>query len=805
MFCLSILIQLLLFSSAAALAQTGEEDSSPTQTVKGRLLDEQSGSPLIGANVQVITADETYGAATDVEGYYKIEGVPLGRHTLRISYVGYQARIIPNVQVQGGKQTVVNASLTEDLESLDEVVVTSDQNQTKGEAENEMATVSARSFTVEETQRYAGSRNDPARMAANFAGVAAPNDSRNDIVIRGNAPTGLLWRLEGLDIPSPNHFGTFGTTGGPVSMLNNNVLANSDFFTGAFPAGYGNALAGAFDLDLRSGNRDEYEYVGQVGFNGFEAGAEGPLGQGSFLINGRYSTLGFFDAVGIPLGTGTAVPNYSDVTFKLDLPTQNAGRFEIFGLGGVSSINLFNSELLEDGGDAEDQFGQDGFDLANESRMGVAGMTHTIFLSENTSLKNTFGASTQQVEVRTDSLLVSEENSGYQVKGKVPYYRQDFTQNKYSWHGRLNHKLNARNTFQAGIIADHFAFDLTDSTYERELGGFRNLRQFEGGTELVQGYANWKHRFSGQLSMTAGIQGLYFNLNERSAVEPRLGFEYSLTEQHTFSLAAGVHHQLQPLPVYFIQTRVGEDEYVKTNQNLDYTRSIHYVAGYQFMPASDWRIKTEVYYQDIDNAGVERRPTSFSLLNAGADFGIPDEDSLTNGGTGYNYGLELTAEKFLTQGYYMLFTTSLYQSRYKGSDGVERNTAFNNQYVINFLGGKEWKLNASGQSIALDLKTTTAGGSPYTPIDVEASRRSNQTERLESEAFSERFDAYFRQDVKVTYRSEGNQISQEWSLDMQNVFNTENAFQRNWSNVEQRVKTTDQLGIFPVVQYRVLF
>lgn len=801
---LSILMLLLLFSHAAVLAQT-EDEATRTQTVKGRLLDEQSGYPLIGANVQVITEENTYGAATDVEGYYKIEGVPLGRHTLRISYIGYEERIIPNVLVQAGKQTVVNARMTEDLETLDEVVITSDQNDPKGEAENEMATVSSRSFTVEETQRYAGSRNDPSRMAANFAGVAAPNDSRNDIVIRGNAPTGLLWRLEGLDIPSPNHFGSFGTTGGPVSMLNNNVLENSDFFTGAFPAGYGNALAGAFDLDLRSGNRDEYEYVGQVGFNGFEAGAEGPLGQGSFLVNGRYSTLGVFDAVGIPLGTGTAVPNYTDATFKLDLPTRKAGRFEIFGLGGVSSIDLFNSELLEEGGDTEDQFGQDGFDLANESRMGVVGMTHTIFLSENTSLKNTFGASTQQVEVRTDSLLISEENSGYQVNGKVPYYRQDFTQDKFSWHGRLNHKLNARNTFQLGVIADRFQFDLIDSSYERELGGFRNLRQFEGGTELIQGYANWKHRFNGQLSMTAGVQGLYFNLNARTAIEPRLGFEYSVTEEHSVSLAGGLHHQLQPLPVYFVQTRVGEDNYIETNQNLDYTRSAHLVAGYQFTPASDWRFKAEVYYQDIDNAGVEETPSSFSLLNAGADFGIPEEDSLTNGGTGFNYGLEFTAEKFLTQGYYMLFTTSLYQSRYEGSDGVERNTAFNNQYVVNFLGGKEWPLNQEGQSIALDLKTTTAGGSPYTPIDIEASRRTNQTQRIASQAFSERFDPYFRQDVKVTYRREGDQISQEWSLDMQNVLNTQNAFQRNWSNVEQRVKTTNQLGIFPVVQYRVLF
>lgn len=142
-----------------------------------------------------------------------------------------------------------------------------------------MATVSARSFTVEETSRYAGSLNDPSRMAANYAGVSSTSDARNDIIIRGNSPLGVLWRLNGMEIPNPNHFGSLGTTGGPVSILNNNLLDKSDFLTGAFPAEYGNALAGVFDLQMRSGNNEKTEFLGQVGFNGFELGAEGPIGK----------------------------------------------------------------------------------------------------------------------------------------------------------------------------------------------------------------------------------------------------------------------------------------------------------------------------------------------------------------------------------------------------------------------------------------------------------------------------------------------------------------------------------------------
>jgi hypothetical protein len=176
--------------------------------------------------------------------------------------------------------------------TLDDVTVRPDIR--KDQAINEMAVVSARSFTIDETERYAGSLGDPSRMAANFAGVTSVSDQRNDIVIRGNSPLGLLWRLEGLEIPNPNHFGSIGTTGGPISMLNINHLTNSDFYTGAFPAEYGNALAGAFDIRMRNGNNQKHEFMGQMGFNGFELGAEGPFSsnsQASYMANFRYSTL----------------------------------------------------------------------------------------------------------------------------------------------------------------------------------------------------------------------------------------------------------------------------------------------------------------------------------------------------------------------------------------------------------------------------------------------------------------------------------------------------------------------------------
>ena len=295
---------------------------SLTQTIKGSVVDKQSQSALPGVAVQVEGITPVIGVITDADGQFRLQKVPLGRLQIRFQYLGYREKTV-SVILNAGKEAILNIELEESVIQAEEVVITGEQDKTK--TNNKMSTVSARVFSAEEAARYAGSRNDPARMAANFAGVSGTNDSRNDIIIRGNSPTGILWRLNGLDIPNPNHFGNAGSTGGPISILNNNTLENSDFMTGAFAADYGNATSGVFDLKMRQGNRDKREFLAQVGFNGFELGAEGPFRKGknaSFLINYRYSTLSVFNALNIDFGTGAAIPQYQDLTFKTDFITK---------------------------------------------------------------------------------------------------------------------------------------------------------------------------------------------------------------------------------------------------------------------------------------------------------------------------------------------------------------------------------------------------------------------------------------------------------------------------------------------------
>ena len=320
-----------------------------TQTIRGAVIDKQTQSPLPGAVITILNEEPLKAVTTDENGKFRFDNVLLGRKQLRIALISYKEKS-QTVVLTTGKETVLNIELEESAVQGQEVVISAEIDKTK--SNNKMATVSSRIFSTEEASRYAGSRGDPARMAANFAGVSGANDSRNDIIVRGNSPLGVLWRLNGLDIPNPSHFGSMGSTGGPISILNNNTLDNSDFMSGAFPADYGNATAGVFDLKMRTGNNEKYEFLGMVRFNGFELGAEGPFTKkkknASFMVNYRYSTLAVFKYIGLDFGTGSAVPQYQDVTFKVDLPTKKAGKFSIWGIGGLSYAELLQSQQSKD-------------------------------------------------------------------------------------------------------------------------------------------------------------------------------------------------------------------------------------------------------------------------------------------------------------------------------------------------------------------------------------------------------------------------------------------------------------------------
>ncbi len=796
-----ILTSWLILSSLLLLAQNA------TQSVKGLILDKQSQLPLIGATIMIIDDQGTNGAVSDIDGLFHLENVPIGRQAFSIEFLGYESIYLPNVEVTSGKEVFLNIEMQESLIEINEVVITAQSD--KDKSINDMATVSSRQFSMEEVNRFSGGRSDVGRLAGNYAGVSTADDSRNDIVIRGNSPTGLLWRLEGIPIPSPNHFSTVGTTGGPVSALNTNLLKNSDFMTSAFPAEYGDALSGVFDIGFRTGNKDELEYTFQIGaITGIEGMVEGPLSKknnSSFLVAGRYSFLGVAQAIGMDIGTN-AVPNYYDLSFKFDFGKSKLGNFVLFGIGGMSDIDFLGDEI-----DESDLFAAEDEDAFADSRFGVIGLKHNFLINNNSYIRTVVGLSGNGVKFSRDRYYNLNQTDEF----VEPFVRADDAQSRITVSSFYNKKYSAKTTVRVGTLLERIGASLYNQSAEfgidNDQDGIYDLLEvynFNESAHLARVFGQVQHRLNEKWTINAGLHTMYYDLNEQLAIEPRLALNWSISPRHQINLGYGLHNKTQPIPIQ-IATLTNNSELTNPNKSLEFTRSNQFVLGHDYKINDSWRSKVEVYYQAIGNVPVDRESSSFSVLNVGADFGFPiDKNDLVNGGTGTNRGIELTVEKFFNQGYYVLLTGSLFDSKYKGSDGIERNTAFNNQRVVNLLAGKEIKWGKEKQHrLTFDTKVTSEGGRFYTPVDLEKSQITEIEEFIEEEAFSLQQDSYFRLDMKfgIKLNSLKRKFSQAFYFDIQNVTDNENIFRKSYNRVTNQVNDVYQIGFFPNFMYKVEF
>lgn len=782
-----------------------------TQTIVGTVLDSESSFPLPGVTVRLATGEVI--TATDINGSFELKDVAIGRHKVIFSFIGYQERVVDNVIVNSAKETFLNVTLQEMVMEIDAAEITATRN---GEARNDMATVSARQFDVVETDRYAGSRGDPARMASNFAGVQGADDSRNDIVVRGNSPQGVLWRLDGIDIPNPNHFAIPGTGGGPISILNNKTLANSDFYTGAFPAEFGNSISGVFDLRMRNGNARKHEFSGQLGFLGTELLAEGPLNKekgSSYLANFRYSTLSLFSALGIDIGT-SAVPLYSDGFFRLNFPREKGGQIAVWGMTGRSSIDIVISDQIEP---ERDLFGENDRDQYFRTRMAIAGVTASRVFNENLYIRQSVAVAHERQNSHHELIYrhLNADNQ-YVNDSLVDLLNYRFDQNKASYSFYLNNKINRNLSVKAGVMVDGYMWDYFDEVFDVDTlsDGYYNWQNrwnAKEGAMFLQSYIQGRYRPNDDWTFVAGIHNQYFSLNgSASWIEPRVGIKRALGGGQSLSLGVGMHSQLQPTYMYFYHQ--SEDAFgnpIQHNRGMGFTRSTHYVLSYDRPLGQSMRLKAETYYQDLSEIPVEVNSSSFSLVNTGAGFARFFPDSLENTGTGTNYGVELTVEKFFSRQYFFMITASLFDSKYVGSDGVERNTDFNGGYAFNALGSKEWSINETA-SIVTGLKLTMAGGRWYGPVDIDASNQQRDVIYVDSLRNSLQFDDYFRLDLKVNYKSNRPRVTHEVGIDIVNLTSQENALKLSYApdesnDPEKSVRIEHQLGFLPVFFYRIDF
>tara|TARA_R110000868_G_scaffold259361_5_gene517313 strand:- start:75956 stop:78574 length:2619 start_codon:yes stop_codon:yes gene_type:complete len=762
------------------------------QTVRGKVIDRHTQIPIIGASVVLLDTDPLKGDATNFDGVFRIENIQVGRYTIQVTYLGYQNEIIPGVLVGAGQEVVMDIEIEESLLQLDEIQVGVGRTISSVPL-NDMAQVSGRSFTVEETKRFPVSIGDPLRLASSFAGVLATDDGGNDIVVRGNSPRGLLWKLEGVEIPSPNHFSSEGTSTGAISMFSTQVISRSDFLTSAFPAQYGNATSGVFDIQLRNGNNEKRESTLQLGLLGVDVASEGPFskkGKASYLFNYRYSTLSLLSGVGLPLEEEGERNVFQDLSFKLNFPTQNAGIFSIFGMGGLSRYEESNVAIMKN-----DEY----------YNMGVIGVNNKYILGTSAVLTSTISWSGTEVGDNyigpINNPLYEEENSF-----KKTYLRASI---------ELNNKFNAHHFLSSGVTVNSLTYNF-DSIEKNPSNNapFEEMVYFneDGNSGSLQAFTSWKYKPTETLTFVNGLHLLNFFLSQETVVEPRSNLRWQFHPKSAVFAGFGLHSRIESLEYYFANN-IQEDGSVKNyNTDLGVTRSRHYVAGFDVQLSDRAYLKTEFYYQEIFNVPVfadSIAPTS-PLAGAFSTINLTDgyiSDDLVNGGKGKNYGVEATIERKFTNNYYFLVNAMLYESKYQGRDGITRNTRYNGNFGYNLLAGKEFELGGleKNRTLGLNLKLTHAGNKRYSPINLELSRQEGREVVLVDDLYRKRFPDYFRIDIQINYRKNIKNRTIEWRLDIQNVSSHNNVLTTYYDRVEEQIFTPEEKIFIPVLSYRVEF
>lgn len=753
----------------------------------GVVYDRLTQQALAGVLVVLSIDSSHYYALTDDQGAFSFSFEEADNFSLELSRLGYQSERISHVPWSENRGVQFEHALMPSVENLDNVTVQA--SIAKDRPVNHKAQVSARSFTLEETNRFAGSYGDPSRMAANYAGVLSARDNRNDIIIRGNTSSGLLWRIDGMEVPNPNHFGATGSTGGPVTIINTNLLSRSDFLTGAFPAEYSNATAGVFDLKMREGNPESGKHWAQLGWNGLEAGTEGPLPvskSASYVMAYRYSFVGLLSRLGVDL---QETADYQDFSAKVNMPTNKMGSFSLSGMGGSSHIALLESDkTLTDW-----FFPVHAEDVYNQYRMAVLGIHHHLDFSDRTRWKSVAYWTGSQVENRINRLASSEFEP-------VLWAHENTRQHKMTLSSSLRHKYSPNIDFSLGAYADQYQVTAADSQLIDTA-----FRLFTASVHepllLLRFFADMTYRYMPSLSVYLGVNGQYLDLTQEAVVEPRGSISWQLAPRHKLAYGIGWHSQMQPLMVYFVLNEQG----AMTNNNLRFTRSFQQVLGYDWRMKDRLRLKAEMYYQKLSRIPVSMNQTAYSLSNFGAEFYIEREDSLVSLGNGVNYGLELTLEKFYTSGYFFLITVSLFESQYQALDQVWRNTAFNGQYATNFLAGYEWHAPGKGRSLHLGLNFTYAGGRPYVPYDIPGSMQERKVVYDWEHAYQVRRDDYTRISIRLGFKRVKERIHTETAFDLQYRTNYTSIYldRLNWQTGE--IVSTQTMGFYPMATWRIHF
>lgn len=748
-----------------------------TTIVKGMITDRSSGSPVQDVNVRIESGAIVFTGQSNDVGKFSIQ-TGIGRYRIIATSTGFES-YVQEILTTAGKELTVNISLSPSLQQLQEVEVQSSV------LAPELA--GQRSLTIEKTLRIPANFFDPVRVITAYPGVVTANDQGNSIIVRGNTPNGLLWKVNGADIVNPNHLSNAGTfsdkpmaNGGGVNIISGQMLDKTDFYTGQLPTAYGNALSGIIDMSLREGNKQKLEVTAQASLIGLDVAAEGPLGKKettSFLVNYRYSTVGLLSKLGVDFGDETIT--FQDLSFNLNHRGNKGVTFSLFGFWGDSK-NDFEAKAPADWEEEKDQY-----DINYKSNTGALGANVSIPLGGGKLTGAVAYSATSQ------SRISEMDPSAYFPGIFVRTDNYDQSNALLSTHVSYSTSLSQAVSWDVGVNAN----SIDNSVDALKVLTFYNYPvQFEttlkGGNEgmLLQPYTDFHVALSPALSFNAGVRYVNYTYNSSSALEPRASVVYKSSDKSSFSLAYGLVSQTQ-LPQFYAAVK-----------DLDLTKAHHIDASYATILSGDVQLKTGVFYQSLYDVPVGSG--NFSAINFLE--GLPPAD-LVNEGTGKNYGLDVTAEKQFFNKHYILVGGSYYESKYALEDGIEKDSRFNGKYTFSAIHGKEWTKESKRRTIGLNSRVLYLGGMRQSPVLIESSQLAGETFYDPNNLYAEKLGDYFRLDLRLSFRKNKPGYTRTFAIDIQNLTNQQNDAYQYYDRVQAKTVMKYHLGIIPLLVYRVDF
>ena len=763
------------------------------QTVRGTIKESFTERVIEGVVVKLLTENSVYKEAiSDARGNFTFSDVQLGFYDIQFTHIGYKSFIQPSISVTVSKETVLNIVMESTGKNLDEVEV--NPNKERGIPNNEMANSSVFSIHPNDARRIAGGLDDPIRVAGTLPGVtAATSFSANFVSIRGNSPRSLKYQMEGVELPNPTHFARIGGSGGTFTIFSMQLMDKSDFYTGAFSAQFGDALGGVFDVKFKKGNSNQHEMTFQIGSLGAEFGSEGPLSKknnSSYVLNYRYATVAL-GRIGNP-----SSPTYQDLSFNIDIPlAKSKGKLQFFAIAGTSDRTR---SALQDSSEWKESLDRTTLYLA--STTATMGAVYKKYIGTKSVFKATAAGSYSK---QTDNKNYLQDDFSI-IRQKINEYSSIPITGALS----LKHKFGLRHSNITGLSYNTTTHDWRAEKYSFNQNMQIVLMDGSGRSNLFKAYTQSKFSVTENFNILAGVHFLNYDVTNQQTVEPRLSFNYQINARHSVSLSSGMHSQIENYATYLYEETNSTGATINPNKDLRLSKAIHYILGYKGKVFKNHRLRIEAYYQQLYDVPVDS--FTFSTINLEE---LSDLRALTNSGTGQNYGIDLGFERYTDNGLYYIFNSSFWRSLYTAGDGIQRSSAFDNNYNLRFIVGKEYKLKASQTKKGVDRyrsfswngSLNVLGGQVYTPLDLLNSRIEQETIYDESVAFTEKGETLLFLDFNFSYTINKKKRKSVWAIQIKNLLNNGNALYREYDTILDREVEVKSTSFFPNIYYRLEF